>query len=140
MSQRLGRKPFTTDHVNSLAGSSRAKDRLRVILETLRGELTIPDACSLLGIREAQFHHLRHMWLQEAVELLEPRRVGRPRKQHDVGELTRQCAQLQSEVQSLRAQVQGAQVREEIAEILANPMVEPGKKNAQKETIPSKPR
>ena len=78
MSQRLGRKPLTTEHVNTLAGSSRAKDRLRVILETLRGELTIPDACSLLGIGEAQFHHLRHTWLQEAVELLEPRRVGRP--------------------------------------------------------------
>jgi hypothetical protein len=48
--------------------------------------------------------------------------------------------QLQAEVESLQAQVQGAQVREEIAQILANPLVEPGKKSAQLETNPAKPR
>ena len=62
------------------------------------------------------------------------------REQQDVDELTRQCATLQAEVESLRAQLQGAQVREEIVQILANPMVEPGKKSAQRETIPAKPR
>lgn len=140
MSQRLGRKPLTTEHVNHLCGSSRAKDRLKVILETLRGSMTIPDACKLLDIREAQFHHLRHTWLQEAVELLEPRQVGRPPKQQDVGELTRRCVQLQAEVESLKAQVQGAQVREEIGQILTNPRVESGKKSEQPETNPAKPR
>lgn len=139
MSQRLGRKPLTTAHVNHLYGSTRAKDRLRVILETLRGSMTIPDACKLLEIREAQFHHLRHTWLQEAVELLEPRQVGRPPKQPDVGELTRQCAQLEAEVESLRAQVRGAEVREEIARIQGDPAVEPGKKSAPPE-IPIRPR
>lgn len=139
MSQRLGRKPLTTSHVNHLSGSARAKDRLRVILETLRGSMTIPDACQFLGIREAQFHHLRHTWMQEAVELLEPRRVGRPPKQQNVDELTRQCETLQTEVESLQAQVQGAQVREEIARILTDPTVEPGKKSAQPETILTKP-
>jgi len=140
MSQRLGRKPLTTQHVNHLSGSARAKDRLRVILETLRGAMTIPDACKLLEIGEAQFHHLRHTWLQEAVELLEPRQVGRPPKQQDIGDLTRRCAELRAEVDSLRAQVQGAQVREEITQILSNPMDQSGKKNAQPETIPAKPR
>lgn len=140
MSQRLGRKPLTTSHVNHLCGSTRAKDRLRVILETLRGSMTIPDACKLLEIREAQFHHLRHTWLQEAVELLEPRRVGRPPKQQNIDELTRQCATLRAEVESLRAQVQGAEVREDIARILGDPTVAPGKKSARPETIPTRPR
>jgi len=140
MSQRLGRKPLTTAHVNHLSGSTRAKDRLRVILETLRGSMTIPDACQLLGIGEAQFHHLRHTWLQEAVELLEPRPMGRPPKERSVDELTRQCATLRAEAETLRAQVQGAQVREEITRILADPTVEPGKKSARPETIPTRPR
>jgi hypothetical protein len=85
--------------------------------------LTIPDACQLLELSEAQFHHLRHAWLQDSLELLEPRRVGRPPKQENAAELTRQCAQLEAEVQQLRAQVHGAQLREEIARILADPQV-----------------
>lgn len=140
MSQRLGRKPLTTAHVNHLSGSARAKDRLRVILETLRGSMTIPDACKLLEIGEAQFHHLRHTWMQEAVELLEPRPVGRPPKQPNVDELRHQCAMLRAEMESLRAQVQGAQVREEITRILSDPTVDPGKKSEQPEMILTKPR
>jgi transposase-like protein len=115
MSQRVGRKPLSTAHVDHLYGSTRAKDRLRIFLETLRGTLTIPEACQLLELSEAQFHHARHKWLQESLELLEPRRVGRPPKQEDPAELTRQCARLEAEIETLRSEVQGAQVREEIA-------------------------
>lgn len=140
MSQRLGRKPLSTEHVKHLSGSVRAKDRLRVFLETLRGSMTVVDACKLLEIGEAQFHHLRHTWLQESLELLEPRRVGRPPKQPDVDELTRHCARLEAEAETLRAQVQGAEVREEITRILGDPTVAPGKKNARPETIPTRPR
>jgi len=140
MSQRVGRKPLSTAHVDRLCGSARAKDRLRIVLETLRGVLTIPDACQLLELSEAQFHHLRHVWLQEALELLEPRRVGRPPKQEDAAELTRHCAQLEAEVSQLRAEVRGVQVREEIARILADPVVGPGKKTADETPNPVKPR
>jgi len=140
MSQRVGRKPLTTQHVDRLYGSTRAKDRLRIFLETLRGVLTIPDACQLLELSEAQFHHLRHTWLQEALELLEPRRVGRPPKEQDGAELTRQCTQLEAEVTRLRAQVQGAQVREEIARILADPGSGPGKKKDDTGAMGVKPR
>ncbi len=76
MSERVGRKPLATGHVNTLAGSTRAKDRLRVFLQTLRGELTVPKACEELGLSESQFHWVRGQWLQEALELLEPRPLG----------------------------------------------------------------
>jgi hypothetical protein len=140
MSQRVGRKPLTTKHVDRLYGSTRAKDRLRIFLETLRGMLTIPEACKLLELSEAQFHHLRHTWLQEALELLEPRRVGRPPREQDAAELTQQCAQLEAEVARLRAEVQGSQVREEIAKILADPAGGPGKKTEHEGPTAVKPR
>ena len=140
MSQRVGRKPLTTGHVDHLCGSTHAKDRLRIFLETIRGTLTIPDACQLLNLKEAQFHNARRLWLQESLELLEPRRVGRPPKQESTEEMTRRCAELEAEIETLRAQVKGAQVREEIARILSDPAGEPGKKTADDMTTSVKPR
>jgi hypothetical protein len=140
MSRRVGRKPLSTAHVDRLCGSARAKDRLRIFLETLRGALTVPDACDLLQLSEAQFHHVRHTWLQEALELLEPRRVGRPPKQEDAAELARHCQQLVAEVKELRVRAQGAETRAEIARILADPAGEPGKKTAGEQLSAVKPR
>lgn len=74
----VGRKPLATGHVNRLDGSERAKQRMTVILETLRGQMTIPVACQALGVCESRFHALRQHWLQESLELLEPRQPGRP--------------------------------------------------------------
>ena len=76
----VGRKPLATGHVDRLDGSERAKERMTIILETLRGQMTIPVACQALGVCESRFHALRQDWLQESLELLEPRRPGRPPK------------------------------------------------------------
>ena len=61
-----------------LEGSEHAKIRLKVILETLSGQRTIPDACDELGIQESMFHQLRSEVLQTALGRLEPRPIGRP--------------------------------------------------------------
>ena len=76
----VGRKPLATGHVDRLDGSERAKQRMTVILETLRGQMTSPVACQALGVCESRFHALRQDWLQESLQLLEPRRPGRPPK------------------------------------------------------------
>jgi len=55
------------------SGSKRAKIRLEMILKTRMGEPTVEEACQRLGIGESRFHALRNQWLQEALELLEPR-------------------------------------------------------------------
>jgi transposase-like protein len=130
MAQRVGRKPLGTRHVDRLWGSARAKDRLQVFLETLRGTLTVVDACQLLELSESQFHQARHRWLQESLELLEPRRLGRPPHQPDAAEVIRERARLAAEVSSLREQLQAAQVREEITRIMTHPAGEPGEKTA----------
>ena len=77
---RTGRKPSGPQIVERLEGSPSAKQRLEVILETIAGQLTIPEACARLGIGPSRFHDLRNQTLQATLSTLEPRRPGRPLK------------------------------------------------------------
>ena len=75
---RTGRKPSGPQIVERLEGSPSAKQRLEVILETIAGQLTIPEACARLRIGPSRFHDLRNQTLQATLSTLEPRRPGRP--------------------------------------------------------------
>ena len=55
-----GRKPLGAGHVDQLSGSERAKLRLATILNTLRGELKVADACQQLGVCQSRFFAMRH--------------------------------------------------------------------------------
>lgn len=117
-----GRKPLELAHVDGLDGSDRAKERLRVFLETLHGTLTVAEGCQRLGIHESYFHELRHDWLQEALALLEPQPVGRPPQKpspegSSPSELVRDKARLAAEAAALREALRAAEVRAEIAQI-----------------------
>ena len=104
----VGRKPLATGHVDRLDGSERAKERMTVILETLRGQMTIPVACQALGVSESRFHALRQHWLQECLELLEPRRPGRPPKpvaEAQQLELAQAHAELQRQLHQTQVQL-----------------------------------
>jgi len=111
-----GRKPLATRHVESLCGSERAKLRLQTILETLQGQTTVPEACQVLGICESRFHALRQAWLQEALELLEPRPLGRPPQV--VSPEQAEVARLEAENRGLKQRCHVAEVREELARVL----------------------
>lgn len=124
--QRRGRKPLETRHVQRLAGSDFAKQRLEVILDTMRGAITVPEACERLGVGEARFHDLRRQWLQESLELLEPRRTGRPPKQREV--YSPREAELASENARLQQQLQLSEARREVSEVLAVTGDPPAKK------------
>ena len=113
---RRGRKPLATRHVDGLCGSERAKLRLQTILKTLQGQMTVPEACQVLGICESRFHALRNEWLQEAVELLEPRPLGRPPQVLSPEE--EEVARLQAEIRDLKQQRHVAEVREELARVM----------------------
>jgi len=78
---RTGRKPSGPQIVERLEGSPSVKQRLEVILKTIAGQLTIPEACARLSICESRFHDLRNETLQAMLNTLEPRRPGRPPKQ-----------------------------------------------------------
>ena len=115
-------------HVDHLQGSDRAKQRMKLLLECLLGSRTIPEACHELKIGESRYHAMRNQWLQESLELLEPRPTGRPRKQPDMEQLLTRIAELERENHELRQQLREAQVRHEIAELTARPTPEAFKK------------
>jgi hypothetical protein len=94
--------------------------------------MTVVQGRELLGLSESQFHEARHRWLQESLELLEPRRRGRPPQEADPVEGARERSRLEAEVSRLREELQAAQVREEIARIVGHPAGEPGKKTAER--------
>ena len=73
-----GRYPSGPEYVDvqHLHGSAQAKERLRVILETMMGQWRVGEACERLGICEQRFRQLRAELLQAALERLEGRPTG----------------------------------------------------------------
>lgn len=98
-----------------LEGSSQAKDRLRAILQTLSGEMTIPQACQELGIGESRFHEMRSELLQGMLANLEGKPRGRP---PDASESDARVQQLQQQVLALTTDLRASQIREELAIML----------------------
>ncbi len=121
---RTGRKPQSVVAVQQLDGSERAKERLTMILKTIRQDLTVPEACAALGIGESRFHALRNQWLQQALELLEPRRMGRPPKSHDDLDEPQQ-AKLHDQVEQLQQQLLASEVRREIGAVMPHLVKQP---------------
>ena len=127
-----GRPAKGTKMVEDLDGSSDAKKRLKVILETVSGEKGVSEACDELGIGKSAFFELRGRVLQATLENLEPKSSGRPRR--EVSEEQAEIEKLKKEKQELLTELEIAHVREEI--MLAMPEVfEPAKKAAEKKTM-----
>jgi transposase-like protein len=112
-----GRIPTGPEAVDHLHGSEKAKERLRLILETLGGRLRVQEACDRLGISEQRFRQLRQALLEGALASLEDRPAGRPRR----AAAPEETVALRQQVAELEHELRAAQVREEIA--LALPQV-----------------
>jgi hypothetical protein len=113
-----GRRPSGPEYVEQLHGSSSAKERAKVVLETIAGTCRVQEACQRLGISEPRFEQLRTRMLQAAVDRLEPRAAGRPARQLSPAE--QRIRTLEAEVAALHLNVTIAQVKEEIALTLPN--------------------
>jgi len=113
---RRGRKPLGAEHVTQLAGSETARERLRLIVRALAGELSVPDACEALGIGESRFHQLRQEALQGALAALEPRPTGRPSQPPEPG--AARIAALERELREREWELQACRIRLELAEAL----------------------
>jgi hypothetical protein len=112
-----GRKPAGPQYVDGLEGSAQAKERLRVVLETLAGRCRVQQACQRLGVGEARFHELRQQALAAALAGLEPRPAGRPAAAEATPSAP-EVAALRAQVAELEVAVRAAQTREEIALVL----------------------
>ncbi len=126
---RLGRTPQGAALVALLAGSNHAKRRMMWFLQTLAGECRVGDACAELGIRPSRFFEQRAGWLQEALELLEPRSAGRPAKAEPPISAT-EVETLRARVRELEARAAAVQAQAELARTLPHVLhrLPPGKK------------
>jgi transposase-like protein len=102
--------------VAHLDGSTTAKERLELILETLAGQVAVVEACRILDISEAMFYKLRNRILQGCLEDLEPKPRGRPPRLV-TGDHQR-AAELAAEVATLKDELAAQTVRLELARVL----------------------
>lgn len=110
---KRGRPPKGPSLVDGLDGSDAAKERFKIILRTLSGELSVEEACALLGVGEARFYELRTLVLQTALNDLEPRKTGRKPAPPPTAEEER-LQQLKAENEELKIELRAAQIREEL--------------------------
>ena len=112
-----GRPPLNEDIVDHLDGSEDARWKMKLILQTISGQIDIDTACRQLGIGKRAFHKLRARVLQTAVECLEPHRRGRPRL---TSKEETEIEQLRRKNHELTLAVRSSQIREEIAMLMPN--------------------
>jgi hypothetical protein len=133
-----GRRPSGPEYVETLSGSDTAKERLKVILETLAGTCRVQEACTRLGISEPRFHQLRTQMLEAARAGLEPQTPGRKPQTPTPAE--EQVRLLQEQVQQQDFELRVARAREEVALTLPRLVPEPEAKAAEKKTPPQSKR
>jgi len=113
-----GRYPSGPEFVEQLPGSALAKERARVLLETIAGKCRVQEACTKLGISEPRFDQLRIHGLEHLVQSMEPRLAGRPPRTPTPAD--ERIHELEAEIVALRLQARIAQARAEVALVLPN--------------------
>ena len=134
---RRGRPVLGAKLVDSLTGSPHAKQRLRLMLGTVAGQITVEQACAELNICQAAFFKLRTRTLQEMVEGLEPRQVGRPPQ--PVAPDQQRIEELTAHIGQLEIQLQAARIREDLALAGLAPQKPRARKEVSSATTPPTP-
>lgn len=111
----MGRPQKGVSHIDSCEGSDLGKQRAKVVLQTIQGELSTKDACARLGVQWAWFRELRERALQGCVEAMEPQRPGRRPKQ--LSEAEQEAEALRAKIEDLEQRLKVAETRAEIAEL-----------------------
>lgn len=111
-----GRRPSGPEMLDRMEGSEVARERVKVVLQTMAGELRVQEACEVLHLSEQRFEELRAELLEAAVDRLEPRRAGRPPRV--VSESDFEIARLRTRIAELEAELKASQIRAELAAFL----------------------
>lgn len=120
---RVGRPAMGSGLVEGLEGTSREKLKLRAMLETLSGDVTLEEACGELALSRSHFCELRTRALQAALDGLIPGVPGRKPKVLEVEAC--EYARLEREVAYLREELEIARVRTEVALVMPHVLREP---------------
>ena len=107
-----GRPIIGVDLTERLDGPRALRRRVRIVLATIAGSLTIAQACAELGVGRTQFHKLRWRVLDGAIEALRPRPRGRPRT---IARESLVVQQQQARIRELEAALKTTALRSEIA-------------------------
>jgi transposase-like protein len=130
----MSRPPEGVGHVDRLEGPEELKRRLRVLLETIVGGVSVAQACEELGVSESRLHELRREALVGALGSLMPKPAGRPITAKTPSEREKE---LEARIDELEVELQAALVRTELA--LAMPHLFRGKKNRPHRKTPFAP-
>ena len=129
-----GRRPAGPEYVQQVPGSETAKERARIILETMTGALRLAEACRLLGVSPQRFHQLRQEALTGLVASLE---LGLPgRRPQTVSPQDEHIRALEAQLAAQDLELRVTRAREEMALTLPRVVHEP---EAEKKT-PARPR
>jgi transposase-like protein len=122
----MSRPPEGVGHVDRLEGPEELKWRLRVLLDTLAGRVSVAQACEELGVSESRLHELRRQALVGALGALMPKPAGRPSRAETTTDRERE---LQTRIDELEVDLQAALVRTELALAMPELFRGGGKKN-----------
>jgi hypothetical protein len=111
-----GRKPVGPALAERVSGSEQARQRLKVLLETITAERSMDAACQALSIHKTRLFTLRARMLEAAAAALEPGPVGRPPQ--TVDPQAAQIAELETRIKQLEVELQASRLRGELAEAL----------------------
>jgi transposase-like protein len=112
--------------VDRLDGPEELKWRLRVLLETITGAVSVAQACEELGVSESRLHELRRQALTGALGALMPKPAGRPATPEAT---TARETDLEGRIRELEVDLQAALVRTELALAMPELFRGGGKKN-----------
>jgi len=121
-----GRHPTGPELVDRLTGSEQARERVKVVLQTMTGELRVQEACEVLHLSEQRFDELRLEAIQAAVASLEPKPAGRPPRPTTID--AAEAEQLRQRVAELEAELAVATVRADLAAALPRAGRDSGKR------------
>jgi len=107
-----GRPVIGVDLIDRIDGPRVLRRRVRIVLATLTGALTIAQACAELGVGRTRFHSLRWQVLAGAMDALKPRPRGRPRV---IPEESPEVRALQARIRELEVALRTTALRSEIA-------------------------
>ena len=114
---KRGRPPKKSALVDAIAGPEETRERLRVILATVSGELTIPQACEKLKIGETRFYDLRAQALEAAFKGILPKEPGRPAKE-ETPEQAR-LNEMQKRLDAMELELKTAKIKAELTQAMA---------------------
>jgi hypothetical protein len=107
----MSRPNLGVEHVEKLAGECEAKSRLRTILETFSGTLSVNDAAERLCVAPSRFAQLRDQALMAALDSLAAKPAGRPKS---ASHASLALLDLRRELDETRYQLEVERVRTEI--------------------------